>query len=131
MRYRYRYRYIQVCVCVWCVYTWLCPILRDPMDCSPPGSSVHGYSRQEYWSELPCPPPRDLFDPRIEPVSPASSALEGRFFTTGGQIYRCRYKDIDKDMDTDTQIKIHGSHPFCPLVLSLNTQKFANGFLSH
>ena len=23
------------------------------MDCSPPGSSVHGFSRQEYWNELP------------------------------------------------------------------------------
>ena len=27
-----------------------CPTLSDPMDCSPPGSSVHGFSRQEYWS---------------------------------------------------------------------------------
>ena len=26
------------------------PTLRDPIDCSPPGSSVHGFSRQEYWS---------------------------------------------------------------------------------
>ena len=25
-----------------CVYAQLCPILRDPMDCSLPGSSVHG-----------------------------------------------------------------------------------------
>ena len=32
-----------------------CPTLCDPMDCSPPGSSVHGFSRQEYWSGLPCP----------------------------------------------------------------------------
>ena len=34
-----------------------CPTLRDPMDCSPPGSSVHGFSRQEYWSGLPLPSP--------------------------------------------------------------------------
>ena len=33
-----------------------CPTLHDPMDCSPPGSSVHGiFSRQEYWSGLPFP----------------------------------------------------------------------------
>ena len=32
----------------------------DPMDCSPPGSSVLGFSRQEYWSGLPCPPSGDL-----------------------------------------------------------------------
>ena len=31
--------------------------LSDPMDCSPPGSSVHGFSRQEYWSGVPLPSP--------------------------------------------------------------------------
>ena len=30
-----------------------------------------GFSRQEYWSALPCPPPGDLPDPGIKPVSPA------------------------------------------------------------
>ena len=30
-----------------------------------------GFSRQEYWSGLPCPPPGDLPDPGIEPRSPA------------------------------------------------------------
>ena len=30
-----------------------------------------GFSRQEYWSVLPCPPPRDLPNPEIEPGSPA------------------------------------------------------------
>ena len=41
-----------------------------------------GFSRQEYWSGLPCPPPGDLPNPRTEPVSLASPALAGRFFTT-------------------------------------------------
>ena len=36
----------------------LCPILCDPVDGSPPGSSVHGFSWQEYWSALPFPSPR-------------------------------------------------------------------------
>ena len=31
--------------------------LCDPMNCSPPGSSVHGILQQEYWSVLPCPLP--------------------------------------------------------------------------
>ena len=31
-----------------------CPSLCDPMDCSPPGSSVAGFSVQKYWSGLPC-----------------------------------------------------------------------------
>ena len=41
-----------------------------------------GCPRQEYWSGLPFPPPGDLPDPGIEPVSPASPALTGGFFTT-------------------------------------------------
>ena len=34
------------------------------------------FSRQEYWSGLPCPPPRDLPNPGIEPTSPVSPALQ-------------------------------------------------------
>ena len=41
-----------------------------------------GFSRQEYWSGLPCPPPGDLPDPGIEPGSSGSPALVGRLFTT-------------------------------------------------
>ena len=41
-----------------------------------------GFPRQEYWSELPFPPPGDLPDPGIKPMSLASPALAGRFFTT-------------------------------------------------
>ena len=44
------------------------------MDCSLPGSSVHGISRQEYWSGLPFPPPGNLPNPGIEPRSPALQA---------------------------------------------------------
>ena len=40
------------------------------------------FSRQEYWSGLPCPPPGDLPDPGIKPESLMSPALEGGFFTT-------------------------------------------------
>ena len=38
-----------------------------------------GFSRQEYWSGLPFPPPGDLSNPGIKPMSPA---LASRFFTT-------------------------------------------------
>ena len=41
-----------------------------------------GFSRQEYWSAWPCPPPGDLPDPGIELVSPKSPALAGGFFIT-------------------------------------------------
>ena len=39
-----------------------------------------GFSRQEPWSGLPCPPPGDLPDPGIEPESLISPALAGGFF---------------------------------------------------
>ena len=41
-----------------------------------------GFSRQEYWSGLPCPPPGDLLDQGIKPASLTSLALTGRFFST-------------------------------------------------
>ena len=40
------------------------------------------FSRQEYWSGLPCPPPADLPDPGIERTSLVSPAPAGGFFTT-------------------------------------------------
>ena len=76
-----------------CLVAQLCLTLCNPMDYSLPGSSAHGIfqartlgtvvcqaplsiglSRQEFWSELPCPPPRDLPNPGIEPGSPALEA---------------------------------------------------------
>ena len=42
-----------------------------------PGSSLSmGFCRQEYWSELPCPPPGDLPHAGIDPVSSAAPALQ-------------------------------------------------------
>ena len=41
-----------------------------------------GFSRQEYWRELPCPTPGDLLNPEIEPASLTFPALAIRFFTT-------------------------------------------------
>ena len=55
-----------------------CPILCDPRLLCP-----WGFSRQEYWSEGPCPPPGNLPDPGMEPTSLMSPALAGGFFTTG------------------------------------------------
>ena len=49
------------------------PTLCNPMDCRPPSLSM-GFSKQEYWSGLPRPPPGDLPNPGIEPMSPALQA---------------------------------------------------------
>ena len=59
-----------------------CLTLCNTMDCSLPGSYVHGISRQEYWSGLPFPSPGDLPDSGIEPTSLVSPALAGKFLTT-------------------------------------------------
>ena len=59
-----------------------CPTLCDPWTVALPSPLSMGFSRQEYWRELPCPPPGDLPHPGIEPTSLMSPALAGRFFTT-------------------------------------------------
>ena len=59
-----------------------CPALSDPMDCSLPGSSVHGISQARILEWVPFPAPEELPDPGIIAVSPVSPTLPGRFLTT-------------------------------------------------
>ena len=50
-----------------------CLTLSDPMDCSLPGSSVHRFSRQQYWSGVPLPSPGGSIkhpQKKYAPVSP-------------------------------------------------------------
>ena len=60
------------------------------MDCShhpqtlptyPQAPLCMGFSRQDYWSGLPCPSPGDLPDTEIEPVSLVSPCIASGFFT--------------------------------------------------
>ena len=53
---------------------WLCPTLCDPMDCTHQAPLSMEFSRQEYWSGLPCPPAGDLPNPGIKPTSHALQA---------------------------------------------------------
>ena len=59
-----------------------CLILCDPVDCSPPGFSVHGILQARYWSQLLFSTPGELPDPEMEPVVLTSPSLVGGFFTT-------------------------------------------------
>ena len=70
-----------VCVCV-CVYV-LCHVwlFATPWTVAHQVLLSMGFSRQEYWSGLPCPPPGDLPEPGIKPASLTSPALAGKFFT--------------------------------------------------
>ena len=74
-----------VCVCVCaCVHTHThCHVrLCDPMDCNLPGSSVHAILQARILEWVVIPPPGNLPNPGIEPMSLASPALAGIFFTT-------------------------------------------------
>ena len=58
----------------------VCSVVSDSFQPQTPLSM--GFPRQEYWSGLPVPSPRDLPDPGIEPTSLDIPALAGRFITT-------------------------------------------------
>ena len=53
-----------------CLVAQLCPTLCNPVDCCQAPPSME-FSRREYWSGLPCPPPGNLPNPGTEPRSPA------------------------------------------------------------
>ena len=59
----------------------LCPALFDLMDCSLPGSSVHGILQARVLEWVAIVSSRDLPNPRIKPTPLTSSALAGAFFT--------------------------------------------------
>ena len=63
-----------------CVYAWSCPTLHDPMNCGPPGSSVHGIFQARILEQVAISSSRGSSWPRDKPMSPA---LAGRFFTIG------------------------------------------------
>ena len=63
-----------------------CLTFCDPMDCSPAGCSVMGFSRQEYWSGLPFLYPGDLPNPGIEPGSPALLNIQKTRIMASGPI---------------------------------------------
>ena len=68
---------------VLCLVAQLCLTLCHPMNCKPTRLLCPwGFSKKEYWSGLPCPPPRDLPDVRIEPATLMFPALAGWSFTT-------------------------------------------------
>ena len=56
--------------------------LWDPVDCSPPGSSVYGILQARVLEWVACPPPEQLPHPGIKSTSLMSLALAGEFFTT-------------------------------------------------
>ena len=67
-----------ICVCVLsCVLFFF-----NPMDCSPPGTSVHGIFQAKILEWIAFLSPGDLSDPGIKTASLVFTALAGDFFTT-------------------------------------------------
>ena len=67
---------------MWAKSLQSCLTFHDPMNCSSARLLCPwAFSRQEYWSGLPCHPPRDLPNPGIKPTSLMSSALADGVFT--------------------------------------------------
>ena len=60
-----------------------CAQLCDPMDYRQQAPLSIGFSRQQYWSELPCSPPGIFPTQRLNPCLLCPPALAGGFFTTG------------------------------------------------
>ena len=65
-----------------CLVAQSCPTLCKPLDCSPPGPSVHGIFQARILEWVTIPSPGDLPDPGIKPMSPMSPALEVDSFPT-------------------------------------------------
>ena len=63
-----------VCCAMLCLVTQSCPTLCDPVTVARQAPLSLGFSRQEYWSGLPCLPPGDLPNPEIKPRSPTLQA---------------------------------------------------------
>ena len=87
----------------WCRLVTQHLTLCDPRDCSSPGSLSLGFSRQEYWSGLPFPPPGDLPNSSIKPMSPV---LAGRCLTTAprGKMFKYRVPSL---LPTSPEFKCH------------------------
>ena len=75
------YKLLPVCVCMLICFShvWLFTTLWTV---DYPTPLFVEFPWQEYWSGLPCPPPQDILNPGIKPISLSSPALAGRFFTT-------------------------------------------------
>ena len=73
-----------------CVYVLSCfscvQLFATPWTVAHQAPLSMGFSRQEYWSGLPCSPAGVLPYPRIEPASFMSLALAGGFFTTSATV---------------------------------------------
>ena len=89
------------------------------MDCSPPGSSVHGILQPRILEWVAVPFSRDLPNPGIEPTSLTSLALAGGFFTTSATWETCFSLFLTAEFPGAPQSPLfsQGCSPSCALFL--------------
>ena len=75
-----------MCVCVCVLFTQLCLTLCDPMNCSPPGSSVHGIFQARILEWVAIPFSRGFSQPRDQTHI---SHIAGRFFSALATHFSC------------------------------------------
>ena len=90
-----------------------CEVVSVVSDSAAPWTVAHqaplsmGFSRQEYWSGLPCPAPADLPNPGIDPTSLKPPASAGRFFSSSWEApYSFREQSkpsVDKKQRTEAR----------------------------
>ena len=99
-------------MCV-CSVALSCPTLCNFIELTHPATLLIGFSRQEYWSGLPFPPPGDLPDPEIKPKS--LSTLAGDFLTTSAtreaSLVMVHAKDGEQEESSAVNQKIGGLSP--------------------
>ena len=86
-----------------------------------------GFSRQESWSGLPCPPPGNLPDPEIEARCPVSPALASGFFTHECHLGRPHFIGISPQMKI-TQMSINRRTVKLPGILIMETSGDKKGW---
>ena len=87
-----------------------CPTICAPVDCSPPGSSVHGILQARVLGGLPFPSPGDLPDPGIKP---RSTALQADTLTSEpprkpSRPFRCDLNQIPYDYTVEETNRFKG-----------------------
>ena len=100
-----------------CSNAKLCLTLHDPMDCSPPSSSVHGIFQARILEQVVISYRRESSDPGIEPMSPESPALAGRFLTT----------EPSRKPLLSVEVFRKGAKPVCSKNIKITRVAVANG----
>ena len=109
-----------------------CSVVSDLIDCSPPGSSVHGIFQVRILEWVAISFSRDLPDPGIKPAFLGSPALAGRFFTTAPPGKPLMIKIGERNESSWLVVlDSHGRAMFLPIGFPPSSDKTLKTYTSH